>query len=139
MSHEASDAILQLAATYAGAAKVLDARLGAHHGLSYAEVRLLATLASAPDSSMRPGEIASHLSVTPSGVTRAVIPLQKRGIVVREPDSRDARAGRVRLSPAGRQLAADAARTVDEISAALLRRLSLGQIRQLERLLGEIS
>jgi DNA-binding MarR family transcriptional regulator len=71
-------------------------------------------------------------------VTRAVLPLEKRGIVKREPDPGDARSNRVTLTPAGRELIVDAGATAAEAATKLMRRLSLGQTRQLERLLGEI-
>lgn len=138
MSNEASEALLELAAAHAAAVKVLDTRLGGHHGLSYAEVRLLGAIAASPASKRRPGELAADLGLTASGVTRAVLPLEKRGIVARESDPRDARAGQVALTPAGRRLWEETAITVDETASALMRRLSVGQIRQLERLLSEL-
>jgi len=68
-----------------------------------------------------------------------VLPLEKRGIVRRERDPGDARSSRVVLTAAGRTLVNDAVKTAVESTNRLLRRLSLGQTRQLERLLGEIS
>ncbi|MEO9170593.1 MAG: MarR family transcriptional regulator [Candidatus Baltobacteraceae bacterium] len=138
MPNEAAEALLQLSTTFAVATKLLDSRIGGSHGLSYAEVRLLGALASAPSGKMRPGELALDLGLAASGVTRAVLPLEKRGIVSREPDPRDARAGQVALTGAGKRLVEETALTVDESASALMRRLSVGQIRQLERLLAEI-
>jgi DNA-binding MarR family transcriptional regulator len=132
------DALLRLSKTYAAATRRLESSLGGHHGLSFAELRLLRTLAAVPDRRMRPTDLAAELEVTASGVTRAVLPLEKRGIVKREPDPGDARANRVVLTPAGLTLATDASATAAEGAARIMRRLSLGQTRQLERLLGEI-
>ena len=131
-------AVLRLAKTHAALTRSLDAILGGHHGLGFAELRLLGALAAQPQGRMRPTDLAAELEITASGVTRAVLPLEKRGIVRRERDPGDARSSRVVLTAAGRTLADDAANTAAESANRLLRRLSLGQTRQLERLLGEI-
>ncbi|MGA8534595.1 MAG: MarR family transcriptional regulator [Candidatus Tumulicola sp.] len=131
-------ALLRLSKTHAAVTRELDARVGAHHGLGFAELRLLRALAEAPEVRLRPTDLAAQLEVTASGVTRAVLPLEKRGIVRRERDSADARSSRVVLTPSGRALAEDASHTASDAAGRLMRRLSLGQTRQLERLLGEI-
>lgn len=132
------EALLRLAGTYAAVVRDIERALGGHHGLSFSELRLLLALAAAPEQRMRPTDLAAELAVTASGVTRAVLPLEKRGIVKREADPADARASRIALTAAGKTLATDASATAAERAARLLRRLSLGQTRQLERLLGEI-
>ncbi|MDQ2865449.1 MAG: hypothetical protein M3R51_04430, partial [Candidatus Eremiobacteraeota bacterium] len=81
---------------------------------------------------------AAHLGLTPSGVSRAVLPLESRGIVMRTPDPRDGRAGHLELTAAGKRLCEESRITLDAAAIALMRRLSIGQIRQLERLLSEI-
>jgi DNA-binding MarR family transcriptional regulator len=138
MEDAALEALLRLAKTHAAATRQLETRLGGHHGLSWAELRLLRALASAPEGRLRPTELAAELEVSPSGVTRAVLPLEKRGIVKRDADPGDARASRVALTAAGRTLTDDASATASQSAAKLMRRLSLGQTKQLERLLGEI-
>lgn len=132
-------AVLRLAKTHASMTRTLDAELGSHHGVGLAELRLLEVLAARPLARLRPTDLAAELGITASGVTRAVLPLVKRGILKREPVPGDARSSRVALTAAGRALTADALRTAGEGAARLLRRLSVGQTRQLERLLGEIS
>ncbi len=131
-------AVLRLAKTYASMTRALDAELGSHHGVGLAELRLLEVLAARPLARLRPTDLAAELGITASGVTRAVLPLVKRGILKREPVPGDARSSRVALTAAGRALTTDALRTAGEGAARLLRRLSVGQTRQLERLLGEI-
>jgi DNA-binding MarR family transcriptional regulator len=131
-------ALLCLSKAHSAITRKLDVGLGGHHGLGFAELRLLSALAAAPESRLRPTDLAGQLEVTASGVTRAVLPLEKRGIVRRERDPGDARSSRVVLTSAGRTLVADASKTAAETAARLMRRLSLGQTRQLERLLGEI-
>ncbi len=133
MSDAALEALWHLAGANAIAARALEAQ-----GLSFAELRLLTAVAAAPAEGVRPTDLARQLQVTASGVTRALLPLEKRGIIARERDPGDARASRARLTPAGAQLLRDATAMAQERAGRLLRRLSLGQTKQLQRLLDEI-
>lgn len=132
------EAVLCLAKTNARIVRELETRIGGHHGLGFSELRLLRALAAAPDRRLRPTDLAAELEITASGVTRAILPLEKRGIVKRESDPQDARASRVTLTAAGKTLADQASATASETTAKLTRRLSVGQVKQLERLLTEI-
>lgn len=132
MSTEAMETLLALASAHALATRSLEAG-----GLSFAELRLLLMLREAT-TGRRPTELAQELHVSPSGVTRALLPLEKRGIVERQRDPNDARASQVRLTAAGRELLNDAAASAGERGQKLLRRLSVGQTKQLQRLLEEI-
>jgi DNA-binding MarR family transcriptional regulator len=134
----ALETLLHLSKAHASAVRRLETRLAAHHGLSFSELRLLRAIAAARDRRARPTDLAAELELTPSGVTRAILPLEKRGIVRRETDPDDARVSRVLLTSAGHALLEHASATAAESAGRLVRRLSLGQIRQLERLLGEI-
>ena len=132
------EALLRLAATNARIVREVETRIGGHHGLGFSELRLLRALAAAPDHQLRPTDLAAELEITASGVTRAILPLEKRGIVKRSSDPQDARASRISLTAAGQTLANQASTTAAETAAKLMRRLSVGQVRQLERLLSEI-
>jgi DNA-binding MarR family transcriptional regulator len=139
MDLTALETLLRLAKAHAFVARQLETRLAGHHGLSFSELRLLRTISDARDQRLRPTDLAAELDVTASGVTRAVLPLEKRGIVRRETDPGDARVSRLVLTSAGQTLVDHATATAAESATRLMRRLSLGQIRQLERLLGEIA
>jgi DNA-binding MarR family transcriptional regulator len=132
------EAVLGLAGAHARAARFLEARIAGHHGLGFSELRLLRAVAAAPDGRIRPSDLAGELDVTASAVSRAFLPLEKRGIVKREADAQDARASRIALTAAGRSLVDQASATAAEAAGKLMRRLTLGQVKQLERLLGEI-
>jgi len=123
------EAVLRLAKTNARIVRELETRIGGHHGLGFSELRLLRALAAAPDQRLRPTDLAAELEITPSGVTRAILTLEKRGIVKRESDPQDARASRVTLTAAGRTLVDHASATASETTAKLTRRLSVGQIK----------
>jgi DNA-binding MarR family transcriptional regulator len=132
MPTEALETLLNLASAHARAVRALEA-----HGLSFAEIRLLVPLAGT-ETGRRPTDLAHELHLTASGVTRALLPLEKRGIVMRDRDPADARASLARLTPAGRQQLDEALGIAGERATRLLRRLSVGQAKQLSRLLEEI-
>src|SRR6516162_7971046 len=127
MPTDALETLLALAAANAIATRTLEAQ-----GLSFAELRLLLALRAAPNGAGRPTELARDLHLSPSGVTRMVLPLEKTGVVSRESDPSDARASRIGLTPAGRQLLDETLAVVAEKGAKLMRRLSVGQTKQLQ-------
>lgn len=132
MPTDAVETLLALSAAHARAVRVLEAR-----GLSFAELRLLVPLL-ATETGRRPTELAHELHLTASGVTRALLPLERRRIVERRRDADDARASLAVLTPAGRTLVGEALDEAGERAARLLRRLSVGQSKQLQRLLDEV-
>lgn len=133
MQTDAMEALLSLASAHAQAEHYLGAQ-----GLSWVELRLLLLLRGASAPGRRPTELARELHLSPSGITRALLPLEKRGIVHRQRDPDDARASQTSLTPAGETLVDEAAAVAGERAAKLLRRLSVGQTKQLQRLLEEI-
>jgi DNA-binding MarR family transcriptional regulator len=132
MSTETLETLFALAGAHARASRELDV-----HGLSFAEIRLLAALLAAAEG-RRPTELAAELHVTASGVTRALLPLEKRGIVERRRDPGDGRASLAVLTAAGRRTITEALGQAGERASRALRRLSVGQAKQLQRLLDEI-
>jgi DNA-binding MarR family transcriptional regulator len=132
------EALAALVAANARVVRAADTKLGGHHGLSLAELTLLRAIADAPEGRARPTDLARELHLSASGVTRALLPLEKRGIVRRESDPADGRSSLATLTRSGRELSTDAGKTAEEYAARTTRRLSLGQTRQLIRLLEEI-
>ena len=132
MPTDSVETLLALAAAHARAVRVLEVR-----GLSFAELRLLVPLRAA-EQGRRPTELAHELHLTASGVTRALLPLERRGIVERRRDPSDARASLALLTPAGRTLVDEALEEAGERASRLLRRLNVGQAKQLQRLLDEV-
>jgi len=115
-----------LALTFASAwgrlEKRLDNNLGAIRGISLAEYRLLQTLGSAPNAQASRVDLAQAVGVTPSGVTRALRPMEKLGIVSTVKSKRDARLAIAALTPAGRDLLSDASVVVDDAMKTVLER-----------------
>jgi DNA-binding MarR family transcriptional regulator len=132
MPTDAIETVFALAAAHARAVRVLEVR-----GLSFGELRLLVPLRAA-ESGRRPTDLAHELHLTASGVTRALLPLERRGIVERRRDSSDARASLAVLTRAGRELLDEALEEAGERAQRMLRRLNVGQTKQLQRLLDEV-
>jgi DNA-binding MarR family transcriptional regulator len=97
-----------------------DAELGAVHGLGLSDFAALHHLAGAPGNRLRRVDLARRLALTPSGVTRLLGPLERRGIVAREQDSTDARATHAVLTKSGKALVKDATATATSIAESIL-------------------
>jgi DNA-binding MarR family transcriptional regulator len=100
----------------------LDSSLGAIRGISLAEYRLLRALGDSPGAQASRVDLAGAVGLTPSGVTRALRPMEKLGIVSTVKSKRDARLAIAALTPAGRELLGDAAGVVDDTMKAVLKR-----------------
>ena len=115
-----------LALAFAGAwnrlERRLDHSLGAIRGISLAEFRLLRALGDAPGSQASRVDLAQAVGLTPSGVTRALRPMEKLGIVSSVRSKRDARLSIAALTPAGRELLDDASRVVDDVMKSTVER-----------------
>jgi DNA-binding MarR family transcriptional regulator len=113
---------LNFAAAWNRLERHLDASLGSIRGVSLAEYRLLRALADAPNSQASRVDLAQAVGLTPSGVTRALRPMEKLGIVSTLKSKRDARLALAALTPAGRELVDDASGVVDDTMKVLLQR-----------------
>ena len=100
------------------------AALGGVHGLSVSDFAVLHHLAEAPGYRLRRVDLAQHLALTPSGITRLLNPLERRGIVSREESGHDARATYAVLTASGRALVKHARTTMGAFAETMLRSLS---------------
>jgi DNA-binding MarR family transcriptional regulator len=98
----------------------VDAQLGGVHGLGLSDFAALHHLAEAAGGRLRRVDLARRLALTPSGVTRLLGPLERRGIVTREQDGTDARASYAVLTRSGKALVRDATTTVAAIAETIL-------------------
>lgn len=124
---------------YATLTRRLDVTLGTFHGLSFADFMLLSSLQRAPGGRLRRVDLAERLGLTASGVTRALIPLEKIGLVKRQPDPRDARIGYAAITPAGGRLLANAMASAEDVSEAALGAVTPKQLEALSALLGQLA
>ncbi len=117
--------VFDLHRAHAAAERRFDAVLGSLHGIGLNDLQLLHALDRAPDQRLRRVDLANALGLTPSGVTWILRPLIKRGICASEPDPADARAAYAMLTPAGRELLADALPTARKLAHGMLGELDM--------------
>jgi DNA-binding MarR family transcriptional regulator len=120
-TNTALSTVLDLALTRTIVTRDVDAALGAH-GLALGDLALLLELYDAPDGRLRRVELANRLGVTPSGVARQLQPLERIGLVGREPHARDARLALVVLTDTGRRIAEEAVPTAEAAAERVLAR-----------------
>jgi len=101
-----------------------DAELGAVHGIGLSDYAALHALAEASGGRLRRVDLAQRLALTPSGVTRLLAPLERRGIVERQADGGDARATYAVLTRSGRRIEQDATTTMQAVADRVLGGLS---------------
>ncbi len=130
---------LRLTRAYATLTRRLDNALSNLHGLSFSDFMILYYLERAPESRLRRIDLAERLGVTASGVTRSLLPLEKLGLVSRQPDPRDARVGYASLTAPGRQLLEYAVVSVEPIAKEAIQSVSEQQIGALSSLLGQLA
>lgn len=138
-SSPALEFCFRLNLAYAALTRRLDISLGTYHGLSFADFMLLASLARAPGERLRRVDLAEKLGLTASGVTRALIPLEKIGLVKRQSDNRDARVGYAAITPAGLRLLANAMETAESVSTAAVTAATEKQLETTAAVLGQLA
>lgn len=110
----------------------LEADLMSLHGISAGEYGVLARLSELPDAQMRMCDLASSLHLSPSGATRRLDGLVRRGFVSRVPSADDRRVMLAALTPAGRAFLERIAPVhLEGVRQHFIGRLSRTQIRNL--------
>lgn len=96
---------------YHDVVRTLDREMQDEHDLTLADYDVLLRLASAPDKALRMSDLAERVLMSPSGTTRLVDRLTKRGLVERQGDLADRRVAMAHLTRAGAQHLRRAAKT----------------------------
>jgi len=122
IGNDGQEFALAFAAAWNRMERRLDSSLGAIKGISLAEYRLLQALSVAPRSRASRVDLAHAVGLTASGVTRALRPLEKLGVVSTVKSQRDARLAIATLTPAGQELVSDASGVVNDSMALILGR-----------------
>ena len=113
----------------------IDRRLRESAGLSLDDYGILITLVTQADLRLRMSQLGARRLLTPSGITRAVMRLERRGLIAREQDPTDGRAFFAVLTRPGLEALRSAQRvhhaTVRELYTGRLSRQELGQLGEL--------
>lgn len=133
-----TDFILRLARVHAAFVRRFDASLGSNFGISFGDFQVLNHLARAADGRLRRVDLAERLGLTASGVTRTLLPLEKIGLITRQPDPSDARVGFAAVTPTGEEMLVNATVTADQISRELLREVPAEQLAAMTALLAQL-
>ncbi|MEV7025691.1 MarR family transcriptional regulator [Kitasatospora sp. NPDC093558] len=133
------DTALRLVRAQATLVKRFDASLSGLHGVSLSDFTMLLRLGEAPGGRMRRVDLAEALGLTASGVTRGLAPLERIGLVTREPAPRDARVAYAALTPTGRERLAEMRTTARQVAADVFTQWPAGDLTTLAALLGPLT
>ncbi len=124
---------------HAAVERELNADLVNAHGLTINDYEVLLLLAKAPDSVMKPVELASRVLLTPSGITRLLGGLERAGFVVRVDCAADKRVSYAQLTDAGRDKLREASGThLRGVAAQFTGRFSPAELETLSALLARL-
>lgn len=98
------------------------------HGVSLTEYLIMDYLSNAPQKAVSRIELAEHIGMSASGITRLFLPMEKNNIVKKLVNPRDARQSLVQLSQTGQQLYEDVKVSFEHIADDLLSHISKNQI-----------
>ena len=121
-----------------GLLAVLDRELQQEHDLTLAEYEVMVILSEAPEGGVRMSDLALALHLSPSGTTRRVDGMVRRGFVCRRQCPEDRRGSYARLTDEGWKRLREAAPThVAGVRRHFVDRLSERQLVNLTAALGE--
>ena len=123
---------INLAQAYAKITQTFDRHLLG--GLGFSDLVILYHLSQSKDKRMRRIDLADKVGLSPSGVTRILLPMEKLGMIKRESDERDARVSYVKLASGGRRLLEETLEEADFISKEMLPRVELEKVKNISEI-----
>jgi len=131
------DIVFTIAGVNTKLLKTLDGQLSIH-GISFSEFFVMYQLASTESKMMRRVDLAEKVSMSASGITRLLNPMEKLKIVEKEPNPRDARVSFVKLTSAGMELFDNALQSVNYTADTLFEDLEIEDITKLFEILKKL-
>jgi len=123
----------------AAVTKRLDRGISGYHGISRSDFTVLRHLYDARPGGLRRVDLAERVGLTPSGVTRMLMPLERIGLVTRAESAKDRRAAMATLTPTGEQLVVDASVSAERTAEDLFRFFTWEETETLRDLLGRLT
>ena len=121
--------------THSALTRTLDAELAREHDLPLSSYEVLLFLNDSDEGRMRMSELADSVLLSRSGLTRLVDRLERQGFLKRERCTSDARGLYAEITPAGREVFAEARKThLDGVRRLFLDHFSRDELRTLGRL-----
>lgn len=112
-------------------------RLSAH-GISLTEYLVMHYLDNSSHKAVSRIELAEHIGLSASGVTRLIAPMEKNNILEKEANPRDARQSLVKLTKTGQRLYGEAKISFEHIANELLGSLSQNQQEKIIELFAKV-
>ena len=132
------DVCLDISHAHASLTRKLDDELGTLHGLAYNDFLLLTLLSRADGASMAVAELARPMGVPMSALVRQLMPLEKTGLLRRDPYvSADGRR-HVALLPGGRRLVKSATITAQAVCDEVISVMPAAGLAQAHGLLSQV-
>jgi DNA-binding MarR family transcriptional regulator len=130
---------LRLLRAHATLTRHMDANLQAAHELTINDYEVLLALARAPDRRMRRVDLAGHVLLTQSGITRLLQGLERAGLVERADCPTDGRVVYAQITDSGYERLREASRThLDDIRSLFAARFTSEELESLDELLGRV-
>ena len=104
------------------------------HGISFTEFMIMHQLIQAPNHTLRRIELADKISITASGVTRVLAPMEKIKLVEKQANPRDARVSLVKLTEVGERVYTESLVSFEHSAEGLMSNVSSGQLDELLKL-----
>ena len=98
------------------------------HGISLVEYLIMSYLHNSPSNSVSRIELAEHVGMSASGVTRLLGPMEKNHLVEKVSNARDARQSLVKLSETGARVYSEATISFAQIANDLIGNISQSQL-----------
>lgn len=108
------------------------------HGINLTEYLVMHYLSGSPQNAVPRIELAEHIGMSASGVTRLIAPMEKNGLVVKVANPRDARQSLVKLSRTGLRLYSEASVSFESVASDLVVGLSRSQQSKLVELFAKV-
>jgi DNA-binding MarR family transcriptional regulator len=123
---------LNMASVHAKVVRSFDNGLG--NGIGFNDFIILYHLYQAPEQKMRRIDLADAVSMSASGITRMLLPMEKIGLVKRESNKYDARVSLVKLAPGGKRLLEEAVEKAEIKSEEFLPSTDINEMKDLSEI-----
>lgn len=111
---------------------------GSLGGLGSSEFIILFHLSQAPNETLRRVDMAEKIGLTPSGVTRLLLPMEKIGLIKKVANKRDARSSLVMLAPGGKRKLSEAIERAELFCEDIFKTRQSDAVKSLSKLMVEL-
>ena len=99
-----------------------------YHGISFTEFMIMHQLMQASNKTLRRIELADKVSISASGVTRVLAPMEKNKLVEKQANPRDARVSLVKLTEVGERIYKESLVSFEHSSEELVSNITDSQL-----------